>query len=269
MEFTSLLYSVDDGIATITLNNPAKLNPLSHAIQTEMREALAQVRSDGSVRALTITGAGKAFCVGADLSAMGSAPDDGRSRGDAVADGMHETTNRIITDLRGLPVPVLSVVNGPAAGAGVGVALAADVVIAARSAYFYLPFMAKLGIVPDLGTTWFLSRFAGRARALGLTLLGDRLPAEQAAAWGVIWSCVDDADLARHARDMARRLADLPAHAALETRAVYDAAQVNDLNAQLAFEAERQRELLDRDSFLEGARAFMEKRAPVFRPRGQ
>lgn len=269
MEFSSILYGVNDGIATITLNNPAKLNPLSHSIQVEMREALARIRSDASVRALMITGAGKAFCVGADLGAMGSAPGEGRSRGNLVADNMHETSNRVITDLRELPVPVVSVVNGPAAGAGVGIALAADVVIAARSAYFYLPFMAKLGIVPDLGTTWFLSRFVGRSRALGLTLLGDRLSAEQAAAWGLIWSCVDDAELAGQGLDIARRLADLPAHAALETRAVYDAAQANDLNAQLAFEAERQRELLDRDSFVEGARAFMEKRAPAFTPRGQ
>jgi 2-(1,2-epoxy-1,2-dihydrophenyl)acetyl-CoA isomerase len=269
MEFSSILYSVSDGIATITLNNPSKLNPLSHAIQVEMREALARIRSDASVRALMITGAGKAFCVGADLGAMGSAPGEGRSRGNLVADSMHETSNRVITDLQELPVPVISVVNGPAAGAGVGIALAADIVIAGRSAYFYLPFMAKLGIVPDLGTTWFLSRFAGRARALGLTLLGDKLSAEQAAAWGLIWACVEDAELADQGLAIARRLADLPAHAALETRAVYDAAQTNDLTAQLAFEAERQRELLDRDSFVEGARAFMEKRAPAFTPRGQ
>ena len=269
MEFSSILYGVSDGIATITLNNPSKLNPLSHSIQLEMREALARIRSDASVRALLITGAGKAFCVGADLGAMGSSTAEGRSRGNLVADNMHETSNRVITDLRELPVPVISVVNGPAAGAGVGIALAADVVIAGRSAYFYLPFMAKLGIVPDLGTTWFLSRFVGRSRALGLTLLGDKLSAEQAAAWGLIWACVEDAELAEQGLIMARRLADLPAHAALETRAVYDAAQTNDLTAQLAFEAERQRELLDRDSFVEGARAFMEKRAPAFTPRGQ
>ncbi len=267
MTYTSILYGVTDGVATITLNNPAKLNPLSGNIQTEMRDALANVRADASVRALMITGAGKAFCVGADLSAMGGKSEDERSRGNLTADRMHEVSNRVISDLRALPVPVISAVNGPAAGAGVGIALAADVVIASRSAYFYLPFMAKLGIVPDLGTTWFLSRFLGRARTMGLTLLGDKLSAEQAAAWGLIWSCVEDADLMDEARSLAQRLASLPAHAALETRAAYDAAQTNDLNAQLAYEAERQRELLDRDSFVEGARAFMEKRAPAFTPR--
>jgi 2-(1,2-epoxy-1,2-dihydrophenyl)acetyl-CoA isomerase len=161
-------------------------------------------------------------------------------------------------------VPLVCAVQGAAAGAGVGMALAGDVVLAARSAYFYLPFIPKLGLVPDAGSTWFLAHLIGRARATSLTLLGDKLPAEQAQRWGLIAACVDDAELAQRALDTARRLAALPAHGVIETRAAFDAAQRNDLGQQLDWEATRQRELLDRDSFKEGVQAFFEKRAPRF-----
>lgn len=266
MSYGSILLAMDDGIATITFNNPAKLNPMSEALQHETRDALAQVRGDTTVRALVLTGAGKAFCVGADLSTMGSLP-AGQSLGQRTADAMQALSNRVITDLHELPVPVVSAVNGPCAGAGVGIALAADVVIAARSAYFYLPFMAKLGIVPDLGTTWFLPRLVGRGRATAMTLLGEKVQAAQAVDWGLIWACVDDAVLAGEARAIARQLAGLPAHAAIETRLAYDAAEANTLPEQLTYESERQRELLDRESFNEGVSAFMAKRAPVFKGR--
>jgi 2-(1,2-epoxy-1,2-dihydrophenyl)acetyl-CoA isomerase len=161
-------------------------------------------------------------------------------------------------------VPVLTALNGPAVGGGVGLALAADIVVAARSAYFYLPSMPRLGLVPDLGATWFIHEQLGRSRALALTLLGDRLSAEQAAQWGLVWACVDDASLREESIKLARRLAALPAHAALETRRAYQAARANELPAQLAYEAARQRELIDRDSFAEGVRAFSERRDPVF-----
>jgi len=137
-------------------------------------------------------------------------------------------------------------------------------VIAARSAYFYLPFLPKLGIVPDLGSTWFMERLAGRGRAMGLALLGDRLSAEQAVQWGVAWACVDDAVLRAEALAVAQRLAKLPAHAAVEARRAFDAAALNTLPQQLAYEAERQRELLDKASFMEGVRAFLEKREARF-----
>jgi len=259
-----LLYRVDGGIATVTLNQPDKLNPLGLPLQRRLREVLARIRDDRSVRALILTGAGKAFCVGADLGSLSVAPAVGQTLGAWMGDVMADVSNRLITDLRNLPVPTIAAVNGPAAGAGVGLALATDIVIAARSAYFYLPFVPRLGLVPDLGTTWFLPRLVGRARAVGLTLLGDRLTAEQAAQWGMIWACVDDRALHDAACQVAQRLAALPAHAAHETREAYDASAANTLDAQLGYEANRQRELSDRAEFAEGVRAFHEKRVPIF-----
>jgi 2-(1,2-epoxy-1,2-dihydrophenyl)acetyl-CoA isomerase len=266
MPSETVLYRVDGRIATVTLNDPDRLNPLGVPLQRRLREILAEVRADRSVRVLVLTGAGKAFCVGADLSAMNAAS-PGKTLGESSAEMMTGLSNQIITDLRDLPVPTIAAVNGPAAGAGVALALAADIAIAARSAYFYLPFMPRLGIVPDLGTSWFLPRSVGRARATALTLLGDRLTADLAAQWGLVWACVDDAGLPDAVHHAAQRLAALPAHAAVETRRAYDAAQANSLEAQLAYEAGRQRELIDADAFAEGVRAFLGKRTPVFEGR--
>jgi 2-(1,2-epoxy-1,2-dihydrophenyl)acetyl-CoA isomerase len=257
----------DGDVAVAVFDNAERLNPMSTAFQHALRAVLAQVHDDRSLRALVLAAEGRAFCVGADLSSQDmsqAAADDPRSTGARAADTMHALSNRLILDLRELPVPTVSAVNGACAGAGVGIALAADVVLAARSAYFYLPFIPKLGIVPDLGTTWFVERLVGRGRAMGLTLLGDRLPAEQAERWGLVWACVDDAALREQALATAHRLARLPAHGAIEARRAYDAAATNALPQQLAYEAERQRELLDRPSFMEGVRAFLDKREPRF-----
>lgn len=265
--YPDLLVHHDGEVAVLTLNVPERLNPLTSALQTSLCRALADLAADRSVRALVLTGAGRGFCAGADLSA-GFAPDSsGRSRGQQAADTMHTLTNRMVRELRALPLPVVCAVNGVAAGGGLGLALAGDVVLAARSAYFYLPFMAKLGIVPDVGSTWFYQRLLGTGRATALTLLADRLPAEKAAAWGLVWDCVDDAQLMTEAMAIARRLAALPAHAALETRAAFEAAAGHTLTEQLAYEAERQRDLLDRPAFSEGVQAFLDKRAPNFAPR--
>lgn len=257
-------YEVLGNVAVITLNEPATLNPLSARQAEELLDILAKVREDRAVRALMLTGAGKAFCAGANLSGMAAHDDSGKTVGQATAETMVTLSNPLILALRELPVPVLTAVNGAAVGGGVGLALAGDVVLAARSAYFYLPSMPRLGLVPDLGASWFIPRQAGRARALALTLLGDRLPAEQAAQWGLIWACVDDTALRDESMKLARRLAALPGHAALEVRRVCEAALVNDLAAQLAYEAKRQRELIDRETFAEGVRAFSERRDPVF-----
>jgi 2-(1,2-epoxy-1,2-dihydrophenyl)acetyl-CoA isomerase len=264
-----LRYHVDGEVAVITLDNPARMNPMTHSLQLGLRELFARVAADTAVRALLITGSGRAFCAGADLSGVGggTASGDTRSLGPRMADQMHALSNRVIQDLRALPLPVVSAVNGACAGAGVGIALAADITLAARSAYFYLPFMAKLGIVPDLGTTWFIQHRLGSARAAALTLLGNRLAAEQAAQWGLIWQCVDDAALADEALTLARQLATLPAHAALETRRALEAAALSTLDQQLAYEAERQRQLLDTPEFAEGVAAFLGKRPAVFPPR--
>lgn len=262
----NVLYDTRDGIATVTLNDPLKLNPISLALQRQLRDVLARARADRSVRVVVLTGAGKAFSVGADLSGIDAGESRaGESLGDWTARTMQELTNALVTDLRELPVPTVAMINGAAAGGSVGLALACDVAVAARSAYFYLPFLPRLGIVPDVGATWFLPRRIGHARAMGLTLLGDRLSAEQAAQWGLIWSCVDDAALPDAVRAVVQRLAALPAHAALEARRAYDASDRNDLAAQLRYEASRQRELVGGAAFNEGVAAFLAKREPVFR----
>jgi len=253
----------DGDVAILSFNISQRLNPLTIPLQQALRAQLARLRDDGEVGAVVLTGVGKAFCVGADLGSMGTT--DGGSLGQRTADMMEALSNRLIEDLRSMPFPVVSAVNGPAAGAGVGVALAADVVLVARSAYFYLPFMPRLGIVPDLGTTWFLERLVGRARAVGMSLLGERLSGEQAAQWGLVWACVDDAELRTQAVAVAQRLARLPAHAAKEIRAVYESAASQSLVGQMRHEAGRQRELIDRPEFAEGVKAFMEKREPLFR----
>ncbi len=251
-------------VLVLRLNIPERLNPIARELQHALRARLAAARDDRSVAALVLTGAGRAFCVGADLSGMAGEPPGEGSRGERSYASMEGLSNRIVEDLRTMPMPVVSAVNGPAAGAGVGIALAADVVLAARSAYFYLPFMPRLGIVPDLGTTWFLERMVGRARAIGMSLLGEKLSAEQAAQWGLVWACVEDAQLQDQALALAQRLARLPAHAAREVRAAYTAAEGNTLVEQMRYEAGRQRELLDGAAFAEGVRAFREKREPIF-----
>lgn len=266
MSQDAVLLEREGAVAILRLNQSERLNPLSLPLQERLRELLGTLAQDRSVRALVLTGAGKAFCVGADLSGMRSPP-AGQSLGEQTHETMLRLSNQLIEDLRQMPFPVVSAVNGPCAGAGVGLALAADVVLAARSAYFFLSFMPRLGIVPDLGSTWFLQRAIGRSRAVGLSLLGNRLSAEQAEQWGLVWACVDDADLLAHAQTLALRLAQLPAHAAEEIRRTYDHVERASLVEQLSYEASRQRVLIDRPEFKEGVRAFLEKREPQFPPR--
>jgi len=256
---------ISDGIATVILSDATKLNPISTPLLVRLREVLAQVRDDKSVRAMILTGAGKGFCAGADLSSIDTSQKV--SLGQAAAESMDRLINPIIRELRELPFPVVSAVNGPAAGAGVGLALAADITLAARSAFFYLPFLPKLGIVPDAGCSWFLPRLVGHGRALGLTLLGEKLSAERAEQWGLIWECVDHVALLDRARVLATQLAALPVHATLEARRAFAAAEHHTLDEQLQYERDRLRELIDGPAFSEGVRAFMEKRAPVFRDR--
>jgi 2-(1,2-epoxy-1,2-dihydrophenyl)acetyl-CoA isomerase len=258
--------NIDNGIATITLNEPSKLNALSSRLIDAMMAATAQLREDKSIRVLRITGKGKAFSAGADLSGMNATATHvgNQTRGEWTDDQMRTRHNKMVADIRSLPFPILTILNGPVAGGSVGVALAADIVIAARSAYVYLPFMSALGIAPDMGSSWFLPRLIGTGRSMAMTLLGNRVSAEQAAAWGMIWSCVDDSELAAEAERITARLANLPAHAALETRAIFDASLHNNLQQQLDYERARQHELIDKEEFVEGVNAFMEKRPPVF-----
>ncbi|MDM0115555.1 enoyl-CoA hydratase-related protein [Variovorax sp. J22R133] len=259
-----VLYDAKDGIATLTLNLPHKLNPIAIELQQALRDALAHVRDDRAVRAVVLTGAGKAFCVGADLGTIRSEAPGGKSPGDATAEWMQSLSHPIIEALGSMPVPVVCAVNGPAAGAGVGIALACDIVIAARSAYFYLPFLPKLGIVPDLGCTWAIPRLVGPARAMGMALLDERLSADKAADWGLIWAAFEDELLLLEADQIARRLAQLPAHAVIEARQAFAASARHTQSEQLHYESERQRVLINAPVFAEGVAAFQQKRKPVF-----
>jgi 2-(1,2-epoxy-1,2-dihydrophenyl)acetyl-CoA isomerase len=266
----SVLFEIVHHVAVVTLNEGERMNPLTEGVQAGLLDAMERVREETSIRAMLLTARGRGFCVGADLKDFSRRAADlpaGDSLGRYVGRMMENGGNAIVQGLSTLPVPVVCAVNGAAAGGGFGVALAADVVIAARSAIFYLPFVPALGIVPDMGAAWALTRSIGRARAVALTLLGEKLSAEKAAQWGMIWDCVDDEDLTAEAMQIARRLAELPGHAIHETRALFDAAETNDLASQLALERERQERLIDGESFAEGMRAFGERRKPVFRGR--
>jgi 2-(1,2-epoxy-1,2-dihydrophenyl)acetyl-CoA isomerase len=264
---TELVVEQTGAIAWLRISNAARMNPLTAGLTRELRAALRALRDQPQVRVVVLTGSGRAFCVGADLSGMEGGSQDGRSLGDRTGDVMEEETNRLVLEIRQFPAPVVCALNGVAAGAGVGLALAADIVVACRSAYFYLSFMPRLGIVPDTGTVWFLQRMAGHARAMGMALLGDKLTAEEARDWGLIWRCVEDTELQATVEALAARLAAAPAHAAPELRRAFEHADQATLDAQLGYEAERQRDLIDRPEFLEGVMAFKERREPVFPPR--
>jgi 2-(1,2-epoxy-1,2-dihydrophenyl)acetyl-CoA isomerase len=253
-----------EGIATVRLQHPSKPNPITQPLQQELLAALRTLAADPGLRALVLTAAGKAFCVGADLDEMREAGLAHHSLGEWTSDFMAKLTNPIVMALQEMPVPVVCAVNGVAAGAGAGLAMAGDVLLMARSSYLYLPFIPKLGIVPDMGSTWFLPRRVGRQRATALALLGDRLDAPRAVDWGVAWACVDDAALLDEALMVARRLAQLPPGAALELRRAWDASERNGLAQQLEYERGRQRELIDQPSFREGVDAFLHKREPRF-----
>lgn len=264
MAFEFIKLDVADDIATLTFNQPESRNGLTGGMQLEVIAALDQLIERKDVRALIITGAGRSFCAGAALDKMGATETD-LSIGQLTAKAMEKISNPLIMALQNCPVPVVSAINGAAAGAGIGIALAADIVIAARSAFFVSTFLPRLGIVPDMGASWFLPQHLGRARAMGVMLLGDRLTAEQALEWGLIWACVDDNQLMEEARKIAARLARVPAHAALEARHILDAAGSQGLVAQLEYEKNRQGDLIDLPSFGEGVKAFFEKREPVFK----
>ena len=262
------IFEVRDGVATLTLNEGARMNPLTHDLQRGCLEALQRARDDTAIRALIITATGTGFCVGADLAEFGRrAAEPGASMGSYVGEMMEKAGNPIMTAIRSLPVPVVCAVNGVAAGGGVGFALAADMVIAARSAYFYLPFVPSLGLVPDMGASWVLPRAIGRARALGLTLTGNKLSAETAAQWGLIWECVDDAALQAHALQLAMQMSALPAGAVMEARQLLAAAESNTFEEQLALERDRQMDLIEQSNFAEGVAAFAARRKPAFKGR--
>ena len=259
---TTVRYDAVDGVATITLDRPAVLNALTPELMTDLRDALRRVVGDESIRVAVLTGAGRGFCSGADLSAV-PAPDTDAAPLRADVDDTQNLYNATTQLLGELPVPTIARIQGVAAGGGAGLALACDISIAARSAYFVCTFGPRLGIVPDLGATWHLPRRIGRARTLGLTMLGGRLSAQQAADWGLIWSAVDDDALDGSVADVAAQLARSSPEAMARIRQTVDDAFANPLDAQLALEMEHQGVLVPRN-MPEGAAAFMERREPAF-----
>jgi len=259
MNYQHIIFSLEGGIARITLNRPDRLNSFNTEMHLELRDALGRTR-DGHARVLLLTGAGRGFCAGQDLADRNvSAGSDPVDLGYTI-----ETYYRpLILTLRALEMPVICAVNGVAAGAGASIALACDLVLAARSASFIQAF-CKLGLVPDAGGTWALPRLVGTARAMGLAMLGDKLSAEQAAAWGLIWKCVDDEQLMTEADKLAIHFSNAPTRGLARTKQALYASSGNSLEQQLELERASQQELGFGHDYREGVAAFMEKRSPSF-----
>jgi 2-(1,2-epoxy-1,2-dihydrophenyl)acetyl-CoA isomerase len=259
MSYQTILFEITDGVARLTFNRPDRLNSFNTTMHAEVREALGRIGSSDA-RVLVITGAGRGFCAGQDLSDRAVAP------GGAAVDlgeSIEKNYKPLVLALRSLSVPIIAAVNGVAAGAGANIALACDLVIAARSASFVQAF-SKLGLVPDSGGTWSLPRLIGNARAIGLTLLGDKLPAEQAAQWGLIWRCVEDAELTAVVNGLATQLAGAPTRGLARTKQAIYEGWGRTLEQQLDIERDYQRELGYSADYAEGVAAFMEKRPPRF-----
>lgn len=261
MNYDSIQFKAEGGVAILTLNRPDRLNSFTRAMHLEVRDALDRVQADPSVRVLVLTGAGRGFCAGQDLADR--AVDPGAPSVDLGA-SVEEFYAPLVLTLKNLPMPVICAVNGVAAGAGANLALACDIVLAARSASFIEAF-SKLGLIPDTGGTWHLPRLIGPARAMGLAMLGEKLSAEKAEAWGLIWRCVPDETLMDEAMAMAQHFAAAPTKGLAFTKRALQASYANTLAQQLQLEADMMRELGNSHDYREGVAAFLAKRAPQFK----
>jgi 2-(1,2-epoxy-1,2-dihydrophenyl)acetyl-CoA isomerase len=259
----SILVDHRAGYRVVTLNRPARLNAFTEEMHVALRAALDAAQADPDCGALLLTGAGRAFCAGQDLSDR--LPGGGPPRD--LGKSLDNFYNPLVRQLRALPFPVVAAVNGTAAGAGACIALHCDIVLAARSAKFVQAF-AKLGVVPDAGGSWLLPRLVGTARARGLALTAEPLSAETAADWGLIWKAVDDDRLMADAEALCAQLAKGPTVGLGLIKRALDAAEHNDLDRQLDLERDLQREAGFHPDYAEGVRAFLEKRAPKFSGRG-
>ncbi|WP_417543213.1 2-(1,2-epoxy-1,2-dihydrophenyl)acetyl-CoA isomerase PaaG [Marinobacter sp.] len=257
----SVLLDIDQGIAKVTLNRPKSLNSFNVEMHEQMRAALKTIRNDHTVRVMLLTGNGRGFCAGQDLSDRNvnpgaAAPDLGYS--------IETYYNPMLQAIRDLPMPVICAVNGVAAGAGANIALACDITLAARSANFVQAF-CKIGLIPDSGGTWTLPRSVGMARAKGLAMLGDKLSAEKAEQWGMIWQCVEDDALEDEAMKLARHFATQPTKGLAMIKRALHASADNSFEEQVLVERDLQRQAGRTDDYREGVAAFMEKRAPEFK----
>src|SRR5688572_32895770 len=256
MAYETIEFGVDTGIARLTLNRPDRLNSFTVQMHEEMADALGKL---DDARVLVLTGAGRGFCAGQDLGDRAVAPGEAVDLGESV----EQRYNPLIRRLTALPMPVIARVNGVAAGAGANIALACDIVIAAKSAKFIQSF-AAIGLIPDSGGTWVLPRLVGQARALGLALTGEPLPAEQAAAWGLIWKAVDDEALDAEVDALAARFAKGPTRGLAAIKRMIRESWGQSLDAELDRQRDAMRELGYSDDYREGVAAFMEKRKPSF-----
>ncbi|MGC1818769.1 MAG: 2-(1,2-epoxy-1,2-dihydrophenyl)acetyl-CoA isomerase PaaG [Casimicrobiaceae bacterium] len=260
MNYEQIRFETGDGIARITLNRPDRLNSFTAQMHAELRDALARIAADTGVRALLLTGAGRGFCAGQDLAdravAPGAAPVD-------LGESIEKNYRPLVLALRDLPLPVVCAVNGVAAGAGANLALACDLVVACRSASFIQAF-CRIGLVPDSGGTYFLPRLVGSARAMGLAMLGERIPADQAAAWGLIWKCVEDDQFVPAVDALLAQLAQSSTRGLAALKRAMHASAGNALEQQLDLERDLQRDLGLGADYRDGVAAFLEKRPPLF-----
>lgn len=260
MTYESIQFEHQSGMARITLNRPEKLNSFTAAMHGELRDALTQVEG-GAARVLILTGNGRGFCAGQDLSeravSAGAEPVD-------LGGTIEKYYAPLVKRLRALPMPVVVGVNGVAAGAGANLALAGDIVIAKQSASFVQPF-CRLGLLPDTGGTYALPRLLGPARAMGLALLGEKLSAEQAAQWGLIWQCVPDDAFDARLLELGEHFASAPTKGLAATKHALNQSLTNTLDEQLDLERDLMRELGRSADYAEGVAAFLGKRQPVFK----
>jgi 2-(1,2-epoxy-1,2-dihydrophenyl)acetyl-CoA isomerase len=264
MTHQDILYSVEDRVAFIRLNRPKALNAMTENLMIELNVAFDQAAADDHVRVIVLTGEGRGFCSGADLAESTAKPPlDAQGKLD-LGYALEKYYNPLILKMRALPKPVIAAVNGMAAGAGANLALMADLTLAARSAYFLQAFV-NIGLIPDAGGTWILPRSIGPQRAMGLALLGERLPAEQAKQWGLIWEVVDDDQLLSTVTALAQRLAVGPRTAIERIKRSLHVAADNSLSQQLDLERELQRECGRSQDFVEGVMAFVQKRKANFK----
>ncbi len=261
MAYETILFSIENAAARLILNRPDRLNSFTVQMHDEVRHALDRVEADKSIRVLLITGAGRGFCAGQDLSDRAVTPG---SDGVDLGASLDERYNPLIRRLTSFDMPVICAVNGVAAGAGANIAFAADIVLAAKSAKFIQSF-ANIGLVPDSGGTWVLPRLAGHARALGLALTGDPLPAEKAEEWGLIWKAVDDEILSEEADALLAKFAAAPTRGLAEIKQAIRSTWSRSLDQQLDLERDLQRELGKTHDYREGVDAFMNKRKPAFK----
>jgi 2-(1,2-epoxy-1,2-dihydrophenyl)acetyl-CoA isomerase len=260
MAYETILFEIADGAARLTLNRPERLNSFTVQMHEEVADALSKVEGDASARVLVITGAGRGFCAGQDLSDRAVAPG---ADGIDLGESLENRYNPLVRRLAALAKPVICAVNGVAAGAGANIAFAADIAIAAKSAKFIQSF-CNIGLVPDSGGTWILPRLAGQARAMGLALTGEAVSAEQAEQWGLIWRAVDDEAFAAEIDALTKKLAQGPTKGLAAIKRAIRGAWTNSLDVQLDVERDLQRELGRSADYREGVAAFSEKRPPKF-----